>query len=239
MEPFETYHKTVGQSPWTQVPVEAGAGYFLGRVANRLAGPVLETLMAGRSREEKRLAHQELTQGRFRHVLPAMFAILAGTRAGLAHRDMSDVNVREKVRKMIKPDAFQNVAGDQSRELFKTSSDTTESKYDIGYNTFNLPKSEAMARFMKEPRLGLDERRVSGALVANSEEHHGMTSGASLTRSALNSGASFIPAYIFGRATGRVLGLPDPIKRRAAALGGLAGAVRASGVVDDLFSKGK
>ncbi len=237
MNPLKTYTRTVGQSPWTQVPVEAGAGYMLGRLANRLATPVLETLMAGRPPEEKQQAHRELTEGRYRHVLPTMFAILAGTRAGLAHRGIPDMDLREEAEKVVKPNAFRNVAGDQSRQLFKTSA--SGSSYDTGYNSFSIPKSEAMVRFMKEPRLREDEQRISGALAAGSEEINGMTSGRSLTTTALNAGASFVPAYIFGRATGRVLGLPDPIKRRAAALGGLAGAVKGSGVVDDILKRGQ
>ncbi len=228
MNPFDVYSRTVGSSPYIQAPVEGGVGWMLGAGANRLVEPILRLMGTGMKKEQKaRLAH-ELQHGRWRYALPAMFAALAAGRVLAAHGDPD-----REVPSFTRPRQFQDIGGAGEYGLFKRSS--LGSGLDTEYRSFNIPKAEAMTYLLTDRHLNRDERRISGALVADADEVRERTSGEALTRKAVEAGSGFIPAYVFGRITGRVFGLPRPLRHRAAMAGGLAGAVKSSGIIDDIF----
>lgn len=218
------YERTLGASAYTKVPVEAGAGYALGVGANHLMEPLLNLLTRGRPAPERAEIARKLREGRYRYALPVMMSLLAGARAYAAERPRTPRDRFEKYKRELA--AF---AGLTAKDA---SLDFEESRFDVGYKSFSIPKRELSLRIASDGFLGVGEKSIAGHVSAAAEERRGMTSGESLARSAMKAGAGFVPAYLFGRALGTIMGLPQPLRARAAMLGGIAGAVRTSGLVD-------
>ena len=93
-------------------------------------------------------------------------------------------------------------------------------------NAYGIVQDDAFLQpYEKESVLGLLE---------SAKQQNGMTSQYGLARTALKAGIQFLPAYAFGRLTGKVLGFKPDTAKRLSAAGALAYAVRSSGLLKEL-----
>jgi len=100
------------------------------------------------------------------------------------------------------------------------------------YTSDIIPISKSLDLVQNDLFLNPYQKNQTSSLIFGAEKKEsGLTSGKDLTRSAINAGIGFVPAYGFGRIVGGVLGLPPPVRERVSLVGGLAAAVINSGVL--------
>lgn len=77
----------------------------------------------------------------------------------------------------------------------------------------------------------IDKGRVNYLLEDADDDDDRMLSQFDISKSALRSGLGFVPSYFAGSLFGKVLKLPDPVRKRVSLIGGVAGAALNSGLL--------
>jgi len=116
--------------------------------------------------------------------------------------------------------------GYEEPEIFKAGSLTGSDFMKPTIDTF-----PSVSVVSSDPWLIPEEKKRVSNLILASSEGRSRFSQMDMTSSALKAGIDFGSAYLIGRGIGGVLGLPKPISKRLSVAGGLANAVRTSGLL--------
>lgn len=97
-----------------------------------------------------------------------------------------------------------------------------------------VPIHNSMETISDDPFLDTYDKLKTNALVFDSEKKgYGLTSKQKLTTAAVRAGAGAIPATAFGYGVGKLLGLNKKNVKRLSITGGLAAAIKSSGVLNE------
>lgn len=80
----------------------------------------------------------------------------------------------------------------------------------------------------------LAKGKTNQLMDVSDDDQDGFASQFDVGNAALKLGAGFVPSYAAGRVLGGVMRLPKPTKKRLSLVGGLAGAVANTGVLDEI-----
>ena len=103
-------------------------------------------------------------------------------------------------------------------------------------NTFfteNVPVHQARNIIHRDPFLSLgDKVTVDGIIGGTPEGDSGMTSGFSLTDTAIKAGVGAVAGFAFGKTMGNLFSLEDESIDRLSRYGGVAGAIYNTGILN-------
>jgi len=104
---------------------------------------------------------------------------------------------------------------------------------DDPFTNERIPIKYTMDTIAQDPFLSMGQKEYTNSLVHGSESSDsGVTSQKSLMRSALHAGIGFGSAYAFGKAIGSIFALPQDITKRLSNVGGVAGAIINTGILE-------
>ena len=95
-----------------------------------------------------------------------------------------------------------------------------------------VPVREMIGQVNRDRFLNNFEKlRVDRLLYESDRDRDGLASGADISRTAIRAGLGAAAGYAFGRTMGRLAGIPAGARNRIGLMGGVAGALRNTGVI--------
>jgi hypothetical protein len=95
----------------------------------------------------------------------------------------------------------------------------------------SIPTLPSVSLVTRDPFLAPPEKKRVSRLILAAGDGKPRLSQMDLSRTAVQSGVDFGVAYAFGRGVGALLGLPPPLSNRLSMAGGIANAIRGSGLL--------
>lgn len=243
----------LGQRPLLRTGLLAGGGFAAGRLGSDMVAKLMTRLMFfDKTPEERALLVQELDKSRVKNVGSAL-----GTLAGLLVAQLGSIDTSNGLRNALKsmydgdyykknPAALdarpKQLGGFVSGMAFPNwgvaSGETAlpadlgkEGSWESGFSRPSISLNESRRLVNGDPFLKDYQKQAVSSVFNNITSGGGIISQKQLAGTALKMGASFVPAYMFGRGVGAILGLPAPTAERISKIGGLAAAVNNSGII--------
>jgi len=248
--PLPTYHKYIGRNPLIKAPLFAAGGYLAGRYApSLLGGLVVDLIFANRTPSERANLKATLKDSRVGKA-GGLLGLLGGLGVALApHMDRTksstlgdkfkssiDSNYWEDrpERKALRAAELQEKRDSYKYEIpfYKKGSVSLFDEMDNSFNKSNIPVSRSLDLINTDAYLDpFSKEQVATILTGAENKESGLISGKQLATSAIRMGASYLPAYMFGKGLGSLLGLPGPVTERVSKIGGIAAAIYNSGII--------
>jgi len=228
--------------PAVKLPLYGGAAYLVGKYGSKAIGKMLmELSMSHKPPEfqEKMRKEYGKNQNLFTKVVPYVGLLGGATVAVAPHMDtkhgmgnffrsISDSSYWDKNPSWTK--GRTKGALNKIRDWFWKKSNFID-EFDLPYTRDNIPISYSLDLIKSDDYLDVYKKNELTTIITGAENSDsGITSGQKLTQSAIRMGKAAVPAYLFGRSVGTMLGLPKPISTRLGKIGGIAAATIKSGI---------
>jgi len=257
------YHRTVGSRPYAEIPLAAllsgGAAYAGGGLLTR---KLLEKMPFLAKTPQQRAAliekfRRDGTLDYMRRVFGLVGAgagaVLAGSRhfnkkapgfGLLSKRTEAQWQAeREAQKRRAAGQAYMSQAGLYSGRPGNPYTDyigavprfQKQQSYVDAFEGEHIPVRHSMDLVNQDPFLNLGQKVVTNSLIGGAEEGgSGLTTSGQLVRSAVRAGVGYGVASLFGQGLGKILSLPPDEAKAVSRIGGVAGAVLNSGIMDAL-----
>jgi hypothetical protein len=247
---LKDFTKTIAQHPVSRTASLTALGAGAGYLGSKALGKLLARLLyANRSPEELQRMEQEFDESRLKKV-----GTVLGAAAGvfLAQGGTIDTQngLKNAFNSAVNPNYWQ-----ENPDLLKAKVDARKAqglnalertlffpqwaglpKQAYGSSSFITPSIsiyDSLSLIQKDRFLKTYEKNELSSILnsAAPSKPQGLISQKQLMGTALNMGGAFVPAYMFGRGVGALLGLPKPTATRLSTIGGLAAAIKNSGII--------
>lgn len=187
-------------------------------------------LFPRRSRREKENLTENLRKNKMLQY--PLYALAAYTGAQSGRKDLPSIG--DGIMNMFdfwKPHEY-TTPGNRTEAIFKDSSMDTGS-----YSSFlnqNVPVDFSTKLIAQDDYLIPEEKLVTNHLIHEADHNgsgSGMISGKDITGTAMQAGIDGGSAYVFGNVMGNVFGLPKDLTKRLSAAGGIAAAIKSTGIL--------
>lgn len=247
--PLQWYQDAIGSNPAAKIPLFAFAGSLVGHYGLKLGSKMLvDMLMPLADSAKKAQVVDALRASKLSWLGPLAGGAIGASIAAAPHFDPAS-----PLESLTDRDYWaNNPKRRRARELsLQKRLDRVWYRSGLGpaASTLLVPrplsKEAAISDFRDETvpvRASVDlinrdeflrpyEKIRVGGILEGAEGGSGMVSRQDLWQSAVRTGAEFVPAYLFGQGVGKILSLPPVVTDRLSVVGGLANAIRTTGVI--------